>query len=156
VSTEARAPAEPSAPAADGAEVVTRFLRSLQEGDVDAAMALMTEDAVWINVTLPTVRGWARIERILRALDRRGSFRVHFHHLAVEGDVVLAERTDEMSVGRFAQRFWVYGRFELRDGKIALWRDSFDWLDLLVSAVRAAAGVLSPGLNRRWPGDPAG
>jgi limonene-1,2-epoxide hydrolase len=70
----------------------------------------------------------------------------------VEGDTVLTERTDELSVGRFKQRFWVYGRFELRGGKIAVWRDSFDWLDILVSLVRAAAGAISPGLNRRWPG----
>ena len=154
--TETDAPAEPSASATDGADVVTRFLRALQDGDLDAATALMTEDAVWINVTLPTVRGRARIERLLRSLDRRGGFRVHFHNVAVEDNVVLTERTDELSVGSFAQRFWVYGRFELRDGRIAVWRDSFDWLDILVSLVRAAAGLVSPGLNRPWPGDAAG
>lgn len=137
----------------DATEVVTTFLRHLEAGDVDAAMALLTEDAVWINVSLPTVRGKRRIDRALRTLDRRGNFRVHFHHVAVVGDVVLTERTDALGVGRFEQRFWVYGRFELRDGRIGVWRDSFDWLDLLVSLVRAAAGVVAPSLNRPWPGD---
>ena len=134
-------------------EVVSTFLRRLEAHDVDAAMELMTEDAVWINVSLPTVRGRRRIERLLRALDRRGDFRAHFHHVVSDGDVVLTERTDGLRVGRFEQRFWVYGRFELRDGRIAVWRDSFDWWDLLVSLVRGAAGILAPGLNRPWPGD---
>jgi limonene-1,2-epoxide hydrolase len=149
MSTQATAPTVP-------AEAVTTFLRHLEAGDVDAAMSLMTDDAVWINVTLPTVRGKRRIDRLLRGLDRRGDFRVHFHNVASEGDVVLTERTDALRVGRFEQRFWVYGRFELRDGKIAVWRDSFDWVDMLFSLIRAVAGAVSPGLNRPWPGDSAG
>jgi limonene-1,2-epoxide hydrolase len=134
-------------------ETVNAFLRQLEAHDTDAAMALLTEDAVWINATLPTVRGRRRIERVIRALIKRGQFRAHFHHVVAEDDIVLTERTDELAVGPLKQRFWVYGRFELRDGRIAVWRDSFDWVDIVVSLVRAAAGVVSPGLNRPWPGD---
>jgi limonene-1,2-epoxide hydrolase len=135
------------------AETVREFLRLLEQGETDAAMELLTEDAVWINVTLPTVRGRRRIERVIRALTAGGQFRAHFHHVATHGEVVLTERTDELAVGPLKQRFWVYGRFELRDGRIAVWRDSFDWLDLAVSLARAAAGVVAPGLNRPRPGD---
>jgi limonene-1,2-epoxide hydrolase len=141
-----------TAPRLAPAEVATGFLERLAAHDLDGAFDLMADDAEWINVTLPTVRGKARIERIIRALDGRGEFRVHFHHVAVEGDTVLTERTDGLAIGRLEQRFWVYGRFQIRDGKIAVWRDSFDWLDILVSLVRAAAGAVSPGLNRPWPG----
>jgi limonene-1,2-epoxide hydrolase len=140
----------------DPIELVTAFFRRLEAGDVDGAMELMTEDAVWINVSLPTVRGRRRINRLVRGLMRRGDFRCHFHHVAADGDVVLTERTDGLAVGRFEQRFWVYGRFELRDGRIAVWRDSLDWLDLLVSLLRGAAGVVAPGFNRQWPGDAQG
>jgi limonene-1,2-epoxide hydrolase len=153
MSTETSTPAESSGQAADAAEVVTGFLRRLEHGDVDGAMGLMTDDAIWINVSLPTVRGKRRIDRLLSGMERRGDFRVYFHNVATEGDVVLTERTDALRVGRFEQRFWVYGRFEVRDGRISVWRDSFDWLDLAVSLVRATAGVLAPSLNRPWPGD---
>jgi limonene-1,2-epoxide hydrolase len=149
----AHAAASTAAPT-EPAEVVTGFLGRLEAHDVDGALELLTDDAVWINVSLPTVRGKRRIGRWLRGLDGRGEFRAHFHHVAEQGDVVLTERTDGLAIGRFEQRFWVYGRFELRDGKIAVWRDSFDWLDLVVSLIRAAAGVVAPGLNRPWPGDP--
>ena len=140
------------APPTDAAAVVTGFLRSIEDGAVDAAMELLTDDAVWINVSLPTVRGRPRIDRLIRGVDRRGDFRVSLHNVAVDGNVVLTERTDAFAVGRFEPRFWVYGRFELREGRIAVWRDSFDWLDMAIGLVRAAAGVLAPSLNRPWPG----
>lgn len=123
----------------------------MEAKDVEGAMELMTEDAVWINVSLPTVRGRDRIERAVRLMMGRVDFRAQMHHVATESNVVLTERTDELAFGRFAQRFWVYGRFELRDGRIAVWRDAFDWLDLAVSLVRAIAGMVAPRLNRRWP-----
>lgn len=134
-------------------DVVVTFLEALESKQLDVALDLLTDDAVWINVSLPTVRGKNRIARVLRGLDGRSNFRVHFHNIAGEGDIVLTERTDALGVGRFEQRFWVYGRFELRDGKIAIWRDSFDWGDMLVSLLRAAAGVVASSLNRSWPGD---
>lgn len=138
--------------AATSSEVVREFLETLQANDLVGAMKFLTDDAVWINVSLPTVRSKRKIEGLLRVLDG-GSFRVHFHNIAEQGDVVLTERTDAIGLGRFEQRFWVYGRFELRDGKIAVWRDSFDWGDILVSLLRAAFGVISPRLNRAWPGN---
>jgi limonene-1,2-epoxide hydrolase len=138
----------------DPAGIVTSFLVALQNNEIDAAMELLAPDAIWINVSLPAVRGRDRIERICRLGPRTGTeFRVHFHNIATHGNVVLTERTDALGRGRFEQRFWVYGRFELVDGRIKVWRDSFDWLDLLVSLVRATAGALVPALNRPWPGD---
>jgi limonene-1,2-epoxide hydrolase len=75
--------------------------------------------------------------------------------VATDGDTVVTERTDALRFGRVEQRFWVCGRFEVRDGKIAVWRDYFDWADLLVGLLRGIAGALAPALNRRWPGERA-
>jgi limonene-1,2-epoxide hydrolase len=137
-------------------DVVISFLRALESGDVAGAIEWLAPDAVWLNVTLPAVRGQARIERIFQlGLNLGSQFRVHFHHVAVDGNVVMTERTDAISLGRFEQRFWVYGRFEVEGGRIRVWRDAFDWLDILISLFRGAAGVLLPALNRPWPGDRA-
>ena len=136
------------------ARLVVDFLEALADADVERAMDLLSEDAVWINVSLPAVRGRRQIERLMRlGYDRLGArFRVHFHHVAADGGVVITERTDAIGIGRVEQRFWVYGRFEVRDGRIAVWRDSFDWADYGMSIVRGLAGMASPRLNRRWPG----
>jgi limonene-1,2-epoxide hydrolase len=137
------------------AEVVKSFLLALQAGDLDGALALLADDVEYVNVTLPAIHGRARIERLFRpALERfGGGFRVHFHTIATSGNTVLTERTDALSVGPVEQRFWIYGRFEVLDGRITLWRDSFDWLDLMVGLVRGVAGAVVPALNRPWPGD---
>jgi limonene-1,2-epoxide hydrolase len=135
------------------AEVVRSFLLALQDDDLERALALLHEDAAWINVSLPAVRGRRAIERICRlSLKAGGGFRVYFHAIAADGDVVLTERSDALTLGRFEQRFWVVGRFEVRDGRIAVWRDAFDWGDLTVGLLRGLAGIASPRLNRPWPG----
>lgn len=142
-------PAAATAPAA----VVVAFLHALAAFDVDTALALVTDDLVYMNVTLPTIRGRDRLERIARPVLQPGrmGFRVHLNHVATDGDVVLTDRVDELSFRLFATRFWVYGRFVVRDGRIAVWRDSFDWLDVTIGNLRGVAGLVAPSLNRRMP-----
>ena len=144
--------ASPPTVDATPAEVVHSFLLALQAQDVEGAIALLADDVRWINVSLPTIQG-RNVARVLRALEGRSGFRVHFFHTATEGEVVLTERADAIRLGRFESRAWVWGRFEVRDGRIAIWRDSFDWLDFTVGVLRGAAGVVLPALNRRWPGE---
>lgn len=131
------------------------FLLALADGRLDDALALLSDDVVYVNVTLPSIRGRRGVERVFRLLMERlgGRFRVHFHTIAASGSVVLTERTDALIFGRVEQRIWVYGRFEVDGGRITLWRDSFDWLDVIIGLVRGLAGALFPALNRPWPGD---
>jgi limonene-1,2-epoxide hydrolase len=133
-------------------EVVRSFLLALEAGDLAQAEALLAEDAVWINVSLPTVSGRDRIMRLMGILRRPGiGVRVHFHNVATDGGTVLTERSDALLYGPVEQRFWVWGRFEVRAGKIEVWRDSFDWRDYVASLLRGVAGAVRPGLNRPWP-----
>jgi limonene-1,2-epoxide hydrolase len=135
---------------------VVEFLRALAAYDVDGALDLVAEDLVYSNVSLPTIYGRDRLERIARPWLRPGrmGFNVHLNHVASDGNVVLTDRIDELNLGGFAPRFWVYGRFVVgADGKIVLWRDSFDWLDVTIGNLRALAGLFSPSLNRRMPSD---
>jgi limonene-1,2-epoxide hydrolase len=150
---------EPSLPHADiggsdPADVVVHFLEALAACDVDTALDLVADDLEYVNVSLPSINGRDRLERIARPWLRRGrmGFNVHFNHVATEGNVVLTDRVDELNLGRFATRFWVYGRFVVGDdGKIAVWRDSFDWLDVTIGNLRGLAGLVSPSLNRQMP-----
>jgi limonene-1,2-epoxide hydrolase len=135
------------------AEVVTSFLLALQDQDIDRAISLLADDVQWINVSLPTVHGRRAVEKIFRFSQRiGGGFRVHLHSTIAEGDVVFNQRTDAITLGRFEHRFWVIGRFEVRDGRIVIWRDAFDYADFLWGFVRALGGLISPSLNRAWPG----
>jgi limonene-1,2-epoxide hydrolase len=145
----------PATAGSDPADVVVAFLRAFERFDVETAVDLVHDDLVYINVTLPALRGRERLATIARAAVRPGrmGFHVHFNHIATDGDVVLTDRIDEIDFGRFAMRFWVYGRFVVRDGRIAVWRDAFDWVDVTVGALRGLVGVVAPALNRRMPSD---
>ena len=143
--------ATPTAPA----DTVVEFLRALAASDVDAALDLVDEDLEYINVSLPTIHGRERLEGIARPWLRPGrmGFNVHLNHVATDGNVVLTDRIDELNYGRVAARFWVYGRFVVDHGRIAVWRDSFDWLDVTIANLRGLAGLVAPTLNRRMPTD---
>lgn len=135
-------------------QVVRSFLEALAASDTDAAMALVADDIAYTNVPLPEIRGRARLAEVLGPLAGRVGFQVLNRHVAVDVDddgVVLTERVDALDLGPVHWQFWVYGRFEVRDGRIAVWRDSFDFADLLVGLVRGLAGAVLPGAARRFP-----
>lgn len=135
-------------------EVVQEFLGHLERLDVDAALALMSDDAVYQNVPLPPDRGRAAVGRTLRRMTGAGSgFQVVHHNIASNGPVVLTERTDVLSVGPVDAAFWVCGTFEVHDGRITLWRDRFDWVDFSLAWVRGGAkAALAAARARRGRG----
>lgn len=148
-------PATSTQPAASAVEEVPRrFLDALARGDLDAAVALLDPDVAYTNISLPTVHGRDRVARLLGALEGTARFEVRNHTVAVDPGRpgrVLTERTDALGIGRVHWQFWVYGRFEVVDGRITVWRDSFDWADLTVGLVRGLLGAILPGAARRMP-----
>ena len=139
------APTEPRA-------VVEAFLAALAGADIDGAEALMDEHITYVNVGMPPLRGRRRAIGLLRPLARPGTaFEVYIHAIAADGPTVLTERTDVLVFGRLRWQFWVTGRFDVHDGRITLWRDSFDYLDLFRSLCRGLAGAVVPGLRPAAP-----
>ncbi len=122
---------------------VERFLGALEAMDIDAAVALLDPDVTYQNVPFPAAHGVRAVERQLRWLARysRG-FEVRWHNVAANGAVVLTERTDVLTFGPVSGAFWVCGTFEVRDGRISLWRDRFDFVDFTWSFVRGAVAAV--------------
>ena len=132
---------EPPEPAESPAAIVRALLDHLAAHDVDAAEALLAEDVEWRNSGLPTMHG-PRVRDTLRDLVGRGiTFEVRFHHVAVDGDVVLTDRTDVLGYAGWTTEFRVRGSFEVRDGKVAVWDDSFSWLEAAGSGLSNLAAV---------------
>ena len=129
---------------------VEQFLGALERLDIDGALALADPEIVYQNVPFPPARGIRAFERQMRAMARVGTgFEARMLNIAASGDIVLTERIDMLEAGRFRVVLWVCGTFELRDGKVVLWRDRFDFLDFTVGIVRALVGIVLPALNRR-------
>lgn len=131
----------------DPQAVVEAFLHELEAGDHDAALARLADDVVYENVPFPPARGKAATERTLRGFLRLfDRFEVTMHAIAARDGVVLTERTDVLSGKVFYMKIWVCGTFEVRDGKITVWRDRFDLVQstaqLLTGPLRKLLGLV--------------
>lgn len=135
-------------------DLVRHFLTGLAAGDVESALPDVDENIIYTNVSLATVRGKSRFAPIMRSLGRPG-FGFDVQILAISADaegVVLTERIDELKAGPLRIRFWVCGRFEVREGRITVWRDYFDFVDITRGFARALVGIVAPSLNRKIDG----
>lgn len=145
------APMDASSLAAPQA-VAEAFLAHLAASDLPAALELLATDVTYVNVGLPAVRGRAAVGRVLGGLDRpSASFEVYLHAISADGAVVLTERTDVIVLGPFRAQFWVWGRFDVHDGEITLWRDSFDFVDILRGVARGVVALVLPGFRPKPP-----
>jgi limonene-1,2-epoxide hydrolase len=123
-------------------EIVDEFIGAYVRRDADAAIELVTDDFVFEHVPMPEstiVRGKEQLRaRIAGAVAAAERVDWKVLRQVDGGDVVMNERVDDFYFpeGTFARRHTstrVAGVFELRDGKIAAWRDYYDlksgWLD---------------------------
>jgi limonene-1,2-epoxide hydrolase len=132
--------------------VVDDFLRALADGDLDSAAALLDDDLLYQNVGLPSIRGGRRTIALFRRALAVGRFDVVTHRATGDGTgTVQNERTDLLAVGPFVMTFWVCGVFEVRDGRITLWRDYFDSLTMLAAVGRGLVGIAIPSLRPALP-----
>jgi limonene-1,2-epoxide hydrolase len=124
------------APANDPIHVVESFLHALEAKDLDGALAYLSEDVVYQNVPLPADRGKAAVARTLRSFQKIfDGFEVRIRNIAERDGVVLTERVDVLSGRLLYLDIWVCGTFEVRNGKITLWRDYFDLAECAAKAV---------------------
>jgi limonene-1,2-epoxide hydrolase len=133
---------------AENIRVVEGFLNALQDVDYDTADSLLDDDLVYENVGLPTIHGRRRAMKLFRRMDgRTTAFEVKIHRIAADGAAVLTERSDALIIGPLRLQFWVCGVFEVHDGRIALWRDYFDFFDMFKATVRGLAALAVPSLK---------
>ena len=106
----------------DNARTVETFLYALQDEDFDTVDSTFADTIVWQN-------------------------EVKIHRMAADGDTVLTERTDAIVIGPLRLQFWVCGVFEVHAGRITLWRDYFDLLDIAKGTLRGLAGTVFRSLR---------
>ncbi|MEV0945594.1 limonene-1,2-epoxide hydrolase family protein [Rhodococcus sp. NPDC049939] len=136
-------PAEPTPTGTSDVEVVRAFLDALVAGDPAAARQYLDPDIVWHNVSFPKIHGIDAVMRILEGMSRPGvGFEVRLHHIVGNGTSVLTERTDILIYKKLRSEFWVCGTFEMKDGKIAVWRDYFSNSAILWGIVKGLVRAL--------------
>ncbi len=123
-------------------DVVRRFCDAWSALDIDTLMAFFTDDAVYHNIPIAAVTGRDAIRATIEGFAS-GAERIEFKVVAAfgEGDTVFTERVDVFTMPRATVELPVAGVFELRDGRIAAWRDYFDLNQFMSQLPQAADGA---------------
>jgi len=112
---------------ANNEQLVRDFCEACGRRDIDELLTFFTEDAVYHNMPMDPVRGTDQIRNVLGLFVPTSSeIAWTIHNIGSNGDVVFTERTDRFVMGDKSVDLPVAGIFEMRNGKIAKWRDYFD------------------------------
>ena len=112
----------------DAIDLVQRFCDEWGKGTgVDAILEYFTDDAVYHNIPVDPLTGKDAIQGMI-AMFTTGVDRIEFQmrNIVGAGDIVLTERIDVFTYPDKIISLPVMGTFEVRNGKIAAWRDYFD------------------------------
>ncbi len=108
-------------------DIVRRFCAAWTTGDLDTIGAFFTDDAVYHNIPVAPVVGPAQIKATIKGFSGGvESIEFRLDAIAADGPTVLTERLDIFTFANGRIELPVMGTFEVRDGKIAAWRDYFD------------------------------
>jgi limonene-1,2-epoxide hydrolase len=108
-------------------KVVGEFCKAFERKNIDEIMDYFTDDAVYHNMPMEPAKGKDAIRTTINSY-LPGSDRIEFKilHTASNGNIVFNERIDMFDIGEKRIELPVAGMFEVRAGKITLWRDYFD------------------------------
>lgn len=121
----------------DAKQVVLHFCAAWEARDQQRILDAFTEDGVYHNMPMQPAVGKDAIKGLLgMILAPASDVKFEIKHIAADGNVVMTERLDAFVMGGKTVTLPVMGVFEVRDGKIAAWRDYFD----LATWTRQAGG----------------
>lgn len=108
-------------------DVVRAELDAWHGLDVDEIVGHFHPDGIWDNVALGAHHGHTEIRAAVEGYVRRTeSAELRLLNIAVNGNIVLTERLDEMVYDGNKVSARCMGAFEVKDDKIIAWRDYFD------------------------------
>lgn len=109
-------------------EVVTALVRACEARDLAAVTTLVTDDIEYDNVPIGKVFGPEGVRTVLSGGVTEAASQVEWvvHRQVSAGGTVMNERTDRFLVGGRWIEIPIAAVFEVRDGRVSLWRDYFD------------------------------
>ncbi|MFZ5718690.1 MAG: limonene-1,2-epoxide hydrolase family protein [Pseudomonadota bacterium] len=113
-------------------EIVTAFLDAMARKDYDTGLKLVADDCEYENLPMGKVTGPAGVRAVLEPFFGpvlENDLKVL--RQASEGSLVFLERLDRHRLPDRWVELPVTGVFEVRDGKIAVWREYFDLQTLM-------------------------
>ena len=111
----------------DNETIVRNFVAAWSRLDAEELLGYFTDDIVYHNMPMAPLSGMAMVRvGISTFLKDWTATRWELTNIMAAGDVVMTERVDHIEAHGKSLGLPVCGIFELRGGKIAVWRDYFD------------------------------
>ena len=112
---------------AENEKLVTDFCVSWSRRNVDEVLSYLTDDCFYHNIPMDPCVGKAAVRAFVEPFLKNAESAIfEIKHTTSAGNVVMNERVDRFVMGPKKIELPVAGVFEVRDGKIAAWRDYFD------------------------------
>jgi limonene-1,2-epoxide hydrolase len=115
-------------------EIVNAFLEAMARKDYDAGLVYVADDCEYENLPMGRVVGPAGVRGVLEPFFAplvENDLQVL--RQATQGNIVFTERLDRHRLPDRWVELPVTGVFEVRDGKIAVWREYFDLATLMTA-----------------------
>ena len=111
----------------DNEKIIRDFIEAWSRLDPEELSLYFTEDGVYHNMPAAPVAGRENVKKMIAGFTRPWT-QTHWEilHLVSSGDVVIAERIDRTKAGDKAVDLPCTGVFEMKNGRIKVWRDYFD------------------------------
>ena len=111
----------------DNETTIRRFIEAWTRRDADELAGYFAEDGVYHNMPTRPVQGRDNVRAFIQGFIRDWTATEwDILNLVSAGDVVIAERLDRTRVGDKPVDLPCCGVFEMKGGKIQVWRDYFD------------------------------
>ena len=108
-------------------EIIGAFIAAWSRLDVEELVEFFTPDGTYHNMMNKPVSGHADLRRFIGGFLRSWTeTNWEIVNLLSRNDIVVAERVDHTRLADKQVDLPCCGVFELKDGKIAVWRDYFD------------------------------
>ena len=112
---------------ADNAAIVRDFIRAWSRLDPDELAEYFTEDGIYHNIPIDPVAGRDNVRQFIAGFSASWTATDwEIVSLMADGDTVVCERVDRTKTEQGEVDLPCCGVFEMRDGRIRVWRDYFD------------------------------
>ncbi len=114
-------------PRSNSEQIVRDFCAAWERKDMDELIEFFTDDAIYHNIPTDPAQGHDAIRGVLMLfVPMSKAIEFNILNIGSDGDVVFTERIDSFVLANGKISLPVAGVFEIKDGKIAAWRDYFD------------------------------
>jgi limonene-1,2-epoxide hydrolase len=106
--------------------LVRGFLAAWERRDTEHIMSCWADGGVYHPITLPPIVGRGAFREFVTRFEGVPGGRLEIRHQVASDRVVMNERTDRITFRGKQLVVPICAVFEIRDGRIAAWREYFD------------------------------